>query len=206
MAFGAKLGAIQLMGGVVSQVQSQAVVPFLINGHQRSLWLNVTAVIGGSLLLALLAQVSFILPFTPVPITGQTFGVAVLALCWGRKRALASFALYLSEGAMGLPFFALGKSGLLLGPTFGYLIGMLLASGVVGHLADKGYARTIKSAFACCLVGSFIIFSCGLLGLSFFVPAKALLVTGFLPFIPGDLIKSFAAASLASTVSKKFKL
>ncbi|HAZ11940.1 MAG: hypothetical protein A2X86_07185 [Bdellovibrionales bacterium GWA2_49_15] len=190
----------------MSQVQSQAVVPFLINGRQRSLLLNGLAVIGGSLLLALLAQVSFILPFTPVPITGQTFGVAVLALCWGRKRALASFVLYLSEGAMGLPFFALGKSGLLFGPTFGYLAGMLVASFVVGYLADKGYAKTIRSAFLCCLVGSSIIFSCGLLGLSFFVPFNALLVTGLLPFIPGDLIKSFAAASFAGTLSKKLKL
>ncbi len=190
----------------MNQVQSQAVVPFLLQGQQRSILLNVLAVIGGSLLLALLAQVSFMLPFTPVPITGQTFGVAVLALCWGRKRALASFALYLSEGAMGLPFFALGKAGLLVGPTFGYLMGMFIASGVVGHLADQGYAKTIKGAFACCLVGSLTTFTCGLIGLSFFVPAKALLVTGLLPFLPGDFIKNFAAASLSSSVSKKLKL
>ncbi|MBI2522193.1 MAG: biotin transporter BioY [Bdellovibrio sp.] len=189
----------------MNQIQSQAVIPFLISGHHRRVLLNVLVVIGGSLLLALLAQVSFVLPFTPVPITGQTFGVAVLALGWGRKRALASFALYLSEGALGLPFFALGKSGLIFGPTIGYLLGMFIACGVVGHLADKGYAKTIKSAFACCLVGSCIIFSCGLIGLSFFVPAKALLVTGLLPFIPGDLIKSFAAASVVSTLSRKIK-
>ncbi len=182
---------------------SQALIPTLIQTKSNRLALNILSVIGGSLLLALLAQVSIPLPFTPVPITGQTFGVALLALCWGSRRAGASFTLYLAEGSVGLPFFAMGKSGLPFGPTGGYLIGMLVASLVVGFLADRGYARSTITAFFCCVVGSLITFACGLTVLSFFLPASAVLGAGLIPFLPGDLIKNTLAAVIASTASRQ---
>ena len=128
-------------------------------------------ILAGSLLMALLAQISFHLPFSPVPITGQTFGVSLLALLWGRNRAVASFALYLSEGAVGLPVFA-----------------------------HRGYAKTFSKALACCYLGSAIVFGAGLLGLSYFVPRDSLLAMGLIPFLPGDLLKNLLAASLVSKI------
>lgn len=183
---------------------SQALIPSWIESKDQMLsdvqkaLLNVSAVIAGSIVLAALARISIVLPFTPVPITGQTFGVALLALSWGSTRAVSAFALYFLEGLVGLPVFAaVGGSA-----TIGYLVGMFFACGVVGYLADRGYAKTIPRAFLCCMVGSVCVFSCGLLGLSFFIPANALLKAGLLPFIPGDLIKSLLAATLSVSIRR----
>lgn len=176
---------------------SQASIPFWIERKSHSALLNVLAVIGGSILLAILAHISIPLPFTPVPITGQTFGVAFLALSLGSARATSAFALYLLEGLAGLPVFAMAIGG----STIGYLFGMLVASALVGYLADKGFARTIPKAFLCCLAGSACVFGFGILGLSYFLPPNLLLQSGLLPFIPGDLIKNLLAATLASGLS-----
>jgi biotin transport system substrate-specific component len=178
---------------------SHALIPSWIESKNRSLnetqtvVLNVIAVMAGSVLLTLLARVSIVLPFTPVPITGQTFGVALLALSWGSTRAISAFSLYLLEGLVGLPVFAAVTGS----ATVGYLVGMFFACGVVGYLADQGYAKTIPRALLCCVVGSFCVFTFGLLGLAFFLPANALLKAGFLPFIPGDIIKNLLAAILS---------
>lgn len=182
---------------------SQALIPLWVHQSQNRTLLNILSILAGSLFLAALAQVSIPLPFTPVPITGQTLGVALLALCWGSKRASGSFILYIAEGASGLPVFALGKSGLAVGPTSGYLIGMLLASVVVGSLADRGFAKSMGRAFLCCVIGSSLVFSFGLLGLSFFIPRDMLLQSGLLPFLPGDLIKNIVAASTATLLSQR---
>lgn len=182
---------------------SQALVPTLLKDHDQ-LSIHIFACFAGSMLLALLAQVSIHLPFTPVPITGQTFGVALLALCWGSQRAVGSFAFYLFEGAIGLPVFASGKSGLFLGPTTGYLVGMLITCAVVGFLADRGLAKNMLTAFVCCLIGSSITLICGLIGLSYFISGRdTLLATGLWPFLPGDLIKNLGAALIASTLTQR---
>jgi biotin transport system substrate-specific component len=183
---------------------SQALIPLWIESKNENLTagqkaaINVAAVFAGSLLLAALAHLSIVLPFTPVPITGQTFGVALLALSWGSTRAVSSFAVYIFEGLFGLPVFAAVTGG----ATLGYLVGMFFACGVVGYLADRGFAKTIPRAFLCCLAGSFCVFSFGLIGLSFFLPASALLKAGLLPFIPGDLIKSLAAAAISVSLRR----
>ena len=163
---------------------------------------TIAAVIGGVVLLSLLAQVKIVLPWTPVPITGQTFGVAVLALLWGSRLSLATFATYLFLGGIGAPIFAGGISGLTVGPTVGYLGGMLIASIVVGRLSDRGWASNFKNAFAACYLGSMMIFSFGVFGLSFFIPKDQLFIAGVLPFLPGDLIKNILAAAIASQSSK----
>ncbi len=162
-----------------------------------------TAFALGIATLALLAKISFVLPFTPVPITGQTFGVASIALLWGRSRGSAIVLSYLIFGAMGLPFFAGGASGLLLGPTSGYLIGMFLSSFVIGSLADRGWSLSLHKAWLAATIGSILVFSSGLLVLSRFVPRDALLMSGLFPFIPGDLLKNLLAATIASQVTKK---
>lgn len=148
----------------------------------------------GVVLLSLCAQIKISLAWTPVPITGQTFGVALLSLLWGSRLSLATFVSYLAVGFLGAPIFAGGMSGLLIGPTFGYLIGMMFASWVIGKLSDFGWSADFKKALAACYIGSLITFSCGMLGLSIFLPLNKLFIAGVLPFMPGDLIKNLLAA------------
>lgn len=147
--------------------------------------------------LSLLAQIAIPLPWTPVPITGQTFGVALTALIWGRKRATATILSYLALGTLGLPIFAMGKSGFSVGPTTGYLAGMVLATYWMGALSDLGWAKTLGRAYVTSFSGSLIIFFCGVVGLSLFIPSKELWSAGVLPFLPGDFLKSLLASFIA---------
>lgn len=181
---------------------SQAALLTKIEG-QISPAMKVGMVVAGVVWLALLAQVRIPLPWTPVPITGQTFGVSFLALLLGAKFAASSFGLYLVAGAAGLPVFAGLASGLAVGPTAGYLVGMWLAAFVVGTLADRGWVKTFPRALLATYAGSLIVFSLGLVGLSFFLPQEALLAAGLWPFLPGDLIKNLTAAGLATYIANR---
>lgn len=172
----------------------------------NSFVLNVSIVFLGALLISLLAQVSFPLPFTPVPITGQTFAVALLSLLWGQKRALATTVFYISLGGIGFPVFAQAQSGFLLGPTFGYLLGMMVASYVMGMISDTQKINSFGRALFATYVGSAITFSFGLIGLSFFVPLKALLFAGLFPFLPGDLFKNILVSVLVSKFYRQVKV
>lgn len=183
-------------------MKSQAALPIYLEKFPPILVREAMALFTGVALLSLLAQVSIPLPWTPVPITGQTLGVALVALSWGRKRALAVMMSYIAVGAVGLPVFALGKSGLAVGPTMGYLVGMIFASYLVGYLADKGFTKTFGRALLAAYTGSIFIFGFGVLGLSFFIPNEQLLIAGVLPFLPGDLIKNLIAASASSSIKK----
>ncbi len=181
-------------------LKENALVGMWVEKSESSKVLNATfAVIGGVILLSLLAQIAIPLPFTPVPITGQSFGVMLVSLLWGRKWGFSTVVAYVSLGFVGLPLFAQGASGLKL-LTSGYLIGMCVASMLVGSLADRGWNKKFSTSLAACLLGSCCVFGFGLLVLGQFVPAKVLLAQGLLPFLPGDLIKS----SLASLISVKF--
>ncbi len=187
---------------------SMAVVPSILAGSQnletgKKIRDNALAIFAGVILLALTAQISIPLSFTPVPITGQTFGVALIALLWGRTRGVAAVATYLALGAFGVPLFALGKTGLALGPTTGYLVGMLLASIVMGTFADRGWTKTFARTWLAAFIGSVITFTCGVVVLSMFLPREALLMAGVLPFIPGDIIKTLLATTIVSQTSKR---
>jgi len=96
-------------------------------------------VLGGSLLVAALAQVRIPLPFTPVPLTGQTFGVMLVGAGFGSRLGFLALLLYLLEGLLGLPFFNGGGSGLshLTGPTGGYLLAFPLAAGLMGWFVER---------------------------------------------------------------------
>lgn len=155
-------------------------------------------VVAMSWLIALLAQLELPLPFTPVPLTGQTLGVMYAGALLGSRRGAAAVAAYLAQGLAGLPFFAGGAAGaaVLAGPTAGYLIGFLPAAYVTGLLAERGWDRTPFKAFAMMLLGSLFVFGFGLLGLARFVPAGQLVSLGLLPFVPGDLFKSAVSAGL----------
>jgi len=166
----------------------------------RSLFLIVL----GSLLLAALAQIE--IPLQPVPITGQTFGVLLIGAVLGSKRGAATIILYLTEGALGLHFFAGGASGMgiLTGATAGYLIGFIVAAYAIGWLAERGLERSVRTSVIPFLVGTVIIYIFGVAWLSTVVGGlgKAIQL-GMLPFLIGDAIK-LILASLALPTAWKF--
>lgn len=159
-------------------------------------WLrDLLLILAGSLLLAGLAQVS--IPLQPVPITGQTFAVLLVGAALGSGRSAASMILYIVEGALGLPFFAGGASGLhvLVGATAGYLVGFIVAAYVIGLLAERGLERTVRTSFVPFLVGTLIIYLFGVTWLAVALGSLSkAIVAGLLPFLIGDAIKLVAAA------------
>jgi biotin transport system substrate-specific component len=157
---------------------------------------DVLLVVSGSLLVAAMAQVRIALPFTPVPITGQTFAVLLVGASLGAERGAACLVLYLIQGALGLPVFAGGAGGLayLLGPTGGYLIGFACAAYVIGRLAERGMDRRFRSALPVFLAGEAVIYLFGVPWLSFFIGMQKAFVAGFFPFLLGDAVQLIAAA------------
>jgi len=166
---------------------------------------DLALVIGGSLLIALSAQVAFRLPFSPVPITGQTFAVLLIGALFGSRRGCLSVLLYVIEGAVGLPVFSLGRSGIpiLLGETGGYIVGFIAAAYVTGLLAERGWDRRIKTAILAMALGNIVIYTFGVLWLFclrfiFRVPIGngSLFLVGVYPFIAGDILKIILAAMI----------
>ncbi|MBI4424938.1 MAG: biotin transporter BioY [Elusimicrobia bacterium] len=164
---------------------------------QASPGLRVAEALAFSFVIGLCAQIRIALPFTPVPITGQTLAVLGAGAVLGSRFGVLAVLFYLAEGILGLPFFAGGASGggHFFGPTAGYLLGFLPAAGLTGWLAARGWDRTPARAAAMTALGSGVVFACGLAGLAGFVPAGALLQAGLLPFLPGDFVKIAIAAA-----------
>ncbi len=161
-------------------------------------WLrDLILIVLGALCVAALAQVEIPLPFTPVPITGQTFGVLLVGAVLGSKRGAASLASYLAMGLFGLPFFAGGAHGLkiVLGATGGYLIGFIVAAYFVGLLAERGLERSIRTSILPFLAGTLIIYVCGVAWLTVVLGSFSKAVAaGLLPFLIGDALKLVAAS------------
>jgi biotin transport system substrate-specific component len=160
---------------------------------------DLSLILTASLLLAALAQVEIPLPFTPVPITGQTFGVLLIGASLGSRRAAASILAYLAEGALGLPFFAGGAGGLsvLTGATAGYLVGFVAAAYVVGRLAERGLERSFRTSLVPFLIGTVVIYAFGVAWLSTILGSISEAIRfGILPFVFGDAVK-LVVASLA---------
>jgi len=159
---------------------------------------EVALILGGSFLLAISAQLQFMLPFSPVPITGQTFAVLLLGALYGSKRGMATVVSYISLGVIGLPVFAGGGLGFsrLVGPTAGYLVGFLGAAFVTGLLSERGWDRRHWTTAASMIIGNGIIYMAGVLWLSKFVGWQAVFITGFLPFLAGDALKIALATFL----------
>jgi biotin transport system substrate-specific component len=162
---------------------------------------HIALILAGTILIALGAQISFVVvPGNPVPITGQTFGVLVAGGALGFRRGIAATVLYLVLGIVGLPFFALDKTGVdvILGATGGYLVGFILAAAIVGRLAELGWDRNLIGAVGAMLIASVAIYAVG-------VPWLAIVTNhdlawgvenGLAPFLLGDAIKlAFAAAA-----------
>lgn len=167
----------------------------------RRLLRDLALMLGFSLVTAASARVAVPLPFTPVPLTGQTFGVLLTGALLGGWRGLGAILLYLAEGMAGLPVFAStapAQAGLgaLLGPSGGYLMAFPLAALIVGLMAERGWDRTPARALAAMAVGSAVIFAVGAWWLARFVGAGAAIAKGVLPFLPGDALKAVLAAAL----------
>ncbi len=187
---------------------SQAVIKL----WKREFVLNKTAaaVLGVISFIALTTAGAYIripLPFTPVPITLQTFFVLIAGAILGKKLGTLSQAGYLMIGIFGLPVFTGGLYGFarLFGPTGGYLIGFVLAAALIGRLLEKE-APFIKIA-AVMLLGLAVLFICGVFQLAFVLHisfSKAVML-GLLPFIPGDIIKLLAAATIYQMIQKPAK-
>jgi len=161
---------------------------------------DLALVVAGAILVYLTARIAIPVPGSPVPITGQTFGVLVVSGALGFRRGAISVALYVLLGVIGLPFFAEGKGGLtiLTGATGGYLLGFIVAGAVVGRLAELGWDRQIVGSLAAMLIGSAIIYAFGLpwlMTVTAMTPADTV-AKGLTPFLIGDALKLALAAGL----------
>lgn len=161
------------------------------------------AIIAGSLFVALCAHISAPLFYTPVPVTMQTFAVLLVGLLLGPGAAFASLALYLLEGVSGLPVFnPLGPGGILqlMGPTGGYLLSYPFAAAAAGYLYKRVRAAEFFQASIAAALGSVIILVAGAAWMAVLTHAGAekILALSVVPFLPGDILKLFAAAAVAA--------
>jgi len=157
-------------------------------------------VCAGAALIAGAAQVSIPLPFTPVPVTGQTFAVLLVGAGLGTLRGGASGLLYLLLGLVGAPVYADGHHGLavITGATGGYLVAFPLAAALSGRLAERRWDRRFSSAVGAMLTGNVLVYLVGLpwLSVSLGTGLERTLELGLYPFVPGDLLKLYLAAAL----------
>jgi biotin transport system substrate-specific component len=173
------------------------------NGAKQGALADLALILLGSLVVAASAQVSFHLDL--VPITGQTFGVLLVGMALGARRGALALALYLAEGAAGLPVFAEAKFGLatVMGPTGGYIVGFIPAAWLVGLLAERGFDRNLFSTLAAMTAGNIVIYVFGLAWLQTFTGGlEGALVAGLFPFLIGDAIKAVLAALLLPSAWK----
>ena len=162
---------------------------------------NAVLVVSGVLGLAALAQIAIPVPGSPVPVTGQTLGVLILGTAYGSTLGTTTFAMYLLAGIAGAPVFADGGHGLdrIVGATGGYLIGMLVATFVLGQLARFRLDQKFLTALPSMLIGTVITFSFGLVWLYQFTGQtwSWTIEKGLAPFIVGELLKiAIAGTSL----------
>jgi len=163
---------------------------------------QVMLVISGSLVVAMAARISLPLPFTPVPLTLQNFAVLLVGLLLGRRAGFAAMALYLAEGAAGLPVFSpvgLGGVAQLLGPTGGYLMAYPLVAYLAGWMAERDRASFSRSAVAA-TVAEIVLFVAGVgwLMVVFDAPLARAAQFGLYPFFFAEVMKVLLAAGLAS--------
>ena len=165
---------------------------------------NILLIIFGSFLLAVSSKVQ--VPFWPVPMTMQTFVVFLIGMSYGWRLSFFTLFVYIIEGALGLPVFATGAGlAYLMGPTAGYIYGMLLAAIVIGFLSEKGFSNTYFMSLISLLIGSVIIFTLGVGYLGSIIGYDKAINFGLLPFIPSELFKIALAVALIPLLSKFIK-
>jgi biotin transport system substrate-specific component len=161
---------------------------------------DLALVVGYAGFTGLAAQVVIPLPFTPVPVTGQTFAVLLGAAALGWQRAFLGMGLYLAAGLAGVPWFSQwsGGTGTLSAPSFGYVVGFLVAAALVGRLAAGGLDRTPPRVVLTMVAGNLVIYAFGLpwLMASVHVGVAKAIDLGVTPFLGGDAVKIALAAGL----------
>ncbi|MFF9812145.1 biotin transporter BioY [Streptomyces sp. NPDC014006] len=160
-------------------------------------------VLGGAALTGLAAQISVPVPGSPVPVTGQTFAALLVGTSLGAGRGFLALALYALAGMAGVPWFAQGASGASM-PSFGYVLGMLLASTVVGALARRGADRGVWRTAGAMLLGEAVIYAVGVpyLALAAHLSLSQAIAAGLTPFLLGDALKAALAMGVLPTAWK----
>ena len=158
---------------------------------------DVALIVAAAALTGAAAQVSIPLPFTPVPISLQTFAVLLSAAALGPWRAGTAMLLYLAVGVAGVPWFSEQRAGVGF-PSFGYIVGFVVAAAIVGALARRGADRSIRGTVATMVLGNLVIYAIGVPYLAFAIGVSLpeAVVLGALPFVVGDALKIVLAAGL----------
>lgn len=171
-----------------------------------STWVrNSVLVLGGAAFVALAAQIAIPLPFTPVPLTAQTFAVLLVGASLGTARGAASLLLYTAMALVGMPVLAptaegthLTGTAVLSAPSFGYVIGFIAAAAITGRLAERGASRTPVRTALMMVIGNVVIYAFGVTWLAMSIDASLATAVslGVTPFLIGDLIKIALASAL----------
>ena len=163
----------------------------------RTALAQIVLVFSGAAFVGIAAQIAIPLPFTPVPLTLQTFAVLLAGAALGSLRGVASMGLYALMGVVGVPWFAEGSSGFS-NASFGYILGFILAAFVVGRLAERGASTTPIHSAALMVIGNLAIYAVGVTWLKFAIDSSwaTALSLGVVPFLIGDAIKIALAAGL----------
>lgn len=173
-------------------------VPTLVPARGKVAELAIVA--SGVALIAVAAQVAIPLPFTPVPLTGQTFAVLLVGASFGALRGAVTLLAYLAVGFAGLPVFAEGNSGLgiLTAPSAGYLLGMVAAAVLVGRASERGWDRSLPRAALTMIAGNLVIYAVGVpyLAVAIGVGLPEAIGLGIAPFLVGDALKVLLAAGV----------
>ncbi|MFD9437070.1 biotin transporter BioY [Streptomyces sp. NPDC060002] len=166
---------------------------------------DIALVLGGAALTGLAAQIAVPVPGSPVPVTGQTFAALLVGTTLGVRRGVSSLAVYALAGLAGVPWFAGGGSGVSV--SFGYILGMILATAAVGALARRGADRSVPRMAATMLLGEAIIYLVGVPYLAYAadMSASAAIAAGLTPFLIGDAVKAVLAMGLLPTAWKLVK-
>lgn len=177
----------------ITSVSPRTLGDVLPGGLTRS----VALVLGGAVFVGLTAQVAVPLPFTPVPLSLQTFSVLLVGAVLGSRRGVASMALYALAGVAGVPWFSQHQSGWAFA-SFGYVVGFVLAAWLVGRLAERGGDRTVLRTAGTMVLGNLAIYAVGVPGLMLAtgLPLGRALLAGVVPFLIGDALKIALAAGL----------
>lgn len=166
---------------------------------------NLVAVFTGTVFISVMAQVSIPLPFTPVPLTGQTLAVLLTAGALGTWRSISASVLYLGLAVSGLPVLTPQADGshvtgvqVFQMASFGYVVGFIVASFVVGKLSERGFSKSILATASAMILGNAVIYTFGLINLKNVTGAEwsQVFAWGLTPFLIGDLIKVVIAANL----------
>jgi len=158
---------------------------------------QIALVLGGAAFVGIAAQIAIPLPFTPVPLTLQTFAVLLVGAALGSLRGVLSMGLYALMGVVGVPWFAEGSSGFS-SASFGYILGFILAAFIVGRLAEHGASTTAFRSAGLMVIGNIAIYAVGVIWLKFAISVDwaTALSLGVIPFLIGDALKIALAAGL----------